>query len=465
MARENQGLQIALIIFFMLTIVLSVTTFMFFNEYDQANKKAAKALDDAAQANTKATVTLKDNASLKAIVGAKEQESVKAVEEAFLKEMTNYAKAYGNEDQVYRKVVKLLYDDAQRLNEQLAGSKLEVQALEQRLETREGQTDAQVAVLQSATDKANKDKTDVAATYAAERDRAAKVQASIQTRLQRAQQLASAKLDAVGTRLSKANERVDELSGLVGQQREKIEAISKETIDTPDGEVRWVNQRNGTVWINLGRADGLRRQTTFSVYPADITNLADGGSKASIEVTQIEGEHSAVARIIEDKISDPVMIGDKIHTPIWSPGELRRFALTGFIDIDGDGKSDDEVVANLIRMNGGVVDSVKEMSINTRYLVVGDEPRDKDAAGLAKHSKMSEIADEKGIEKISINKLLEMMGWKNRTHTITYGRGSNPNDFRAKPPGGVTPKSTGNVSGRFKERRPPIDKPAKRSAF
>ena len=34
MARENQGLQIALIIFVMLTIVLGVTTFIFYHKYD-----------------------------------------------------------------------------------------------------------------------------------------------------------------------------------------------------------------------------------------------------------------------------------------------------------------------------------------------------------------------------------------------------------------------------------------------
>jgi hypothetical protein len=32
-ARENQGLQIALIVFVMLTIILSVTTFIFYNNY------------------------------------------------------------------------------------------------------------------------------------------------------------------------------------------------------------------------------------------------------------------------------------------------------------------------------------------------------------------------------------------------------------------------------------------------
>ena len=35
-SSENQGLQIALIIFVMLTIILSVTTFLFFREYEEA---------------------------------------------------------------------------------------------------------------------------------------------------------------------------------------------------------------------------------------------------------------------------------------------------------------------------------------------------------------------------------------------------------------------------------------------
>ena len=41
-ARENQGLQIALIIFVMITIILSVTTFIFFNSYkNEVTKREA----------------------------------------------------------------------------------------------------------------------------------------------------------------------------------------------------------------------------------------------------------------------------------------------------------------------------------------------------------------------------------------------------------------------------------------
>jgi len=46
MARENQGLQIALIVTVMLTIILGVTTFIFYRQYDDANTKAKAAVDE-----------------------------------------------------------------------------------------------------------------------------------------------------------------------------------------------------------------------------------------------------------------------------------------------------------------------------------------------------------------------------------------------------------------------------------
>ena len=46
-ARENQGLQIALIIFVMLTIILSVTTFLFYRNFKGATRSCfCKGLSD-----------------------------------------------------------------------------------------------------------------------------------------------------------------------------------------------------------------------------------------------------------------------------------------------------------------------------------------------------------------------------------------------------------------------------------
>ena len=65
------------------------------------------------------------------------------------------------------------------------------------------------------------------------------------------------------------------------------------------------------VWINRGSADALQPQTKFTVYSATRT-AAKAVKKGTIEITRIDGEHSAQARILEDKIADPIMVGDKL---------------------------------------------------------------------------------------------------------------------------------------------------------
>ena len=49
-SNENQGLQISLIVFVMLTVILSVTTFVFFNKFKQVSVQAEKDRADAAKA-------------------------------------------------------------------------------------------------------------------------------------------------------------------------------------------------------------------------------------------------------------------------------------------------------------------------------------------------------------------------------------------------------------------------------
>ena len=79
-------------------------------------------------------------------------------------------------------------------------------------------------------------------------------------------------------------------------------------MDVPSGEIIRVSLPNKMVWINLGRADSLQRETRFTVYSTD----GKAVKKGTVEVTLIDGEHSAAARIRDDKIADPILAGDKI---------------------------------------------------------------------------------------------------------------------------------------------------------
>ena len=107
----------------------------------------------------------------------------------------------------------------------------------------------------------------------------------------------------------------------------------------------------------LGTADSLRRQVTFSVFDADLHDAAKSKKKGSIEVTRLLSDHMAEARITKDDPKNPILTGDNIYSQIWHRGKKLHFALTGLIDIDGDGQSDLQLARDLIELNGGIVDA------------------------------------------------------------------------------------------------------------
>ena len=405
-----------------------------------------------------------ENNALKRLIGHPATKTLDQITEQFGNDMTTFAGSFPEEARFYSTVLPYLYKTIDDKLAELDRNKAEVQSLKDTLEGLEATKRPQVDQHLATADQARRELEKVSAAFKARRTTIVDDQSKLKALLVKSQKEATAREAKVKADLENANVRLQKLAQLNKQKTAKLDAVIQETFEVPDGEIRWVNQRNATVWINLGRSDSLQRQTTFSVYPPDTTNLTTSGKKASIEVTQILGPHSAEARVIEDRISDPIMPGDKIHTPVWNPGEQKQFALAGSMDIDGDGKSDQHVVRNLITMNGAVVDCyidesgkrIGAMSVNTRYLVLGKAPDEKSKASVrAGYSRMIGEADRLGVKKISLADLLQQMGWKNQSPVIRFGRGANPADFRAKPAAGVPKVSGGNVSDAFKPRRPP----------
>ena len=158
----------------------------------------------------------------------------------------------------------------------------------------------------------------------------------------------------------------------------------------------------------------------MSVFEGPADNLAGKRPKGKIEVIRIVDEHSAETRIVEDRLSDVILPGDVVYTPVWKPGQRRRFALVGKLDIDGDGKSDIEKIRGLIRLGGGTIDAVVdergeqtgEISIDTRFLVMGTLPSGAEAEDASTtFSKILKQADELGIDRMSLEKFLEQVGY------------------------------------------------------
>ena len=472
MARENQGLQIALIVFVMLTIILGVTTFIFYRQYEEAAIKAEKAQQDSVTSTSKARTVQEENNKLKGLMGFAATMNWEEIQSQFTEDMQTYASTFPEETQFYHPILAQLAQAVADKNIELTDLMAEITNWKVKYKGREDAMAPQIVKHDEARLEAVADKATASANYTTQRERIEADQAAAADMAARVRKESGEKVTALEGNLDIVKVKLVKTQGLLDDKSKKLDEIRKETFAEPDGKISHVDQ-NGTVWINLGRADALSRQVTFAVYPMDTTNLTRGGKKASIEVTQILGAHLAEARILEDSVSDPIMPGDKIHTPIWSVGEKKRFALAGFIDIDGDEKSDQHIVRNLITMNGGVVDCETDpktgetrgaMTVNTRYLVLGEAPNVKSGEGanseavrasVKAYSDMRSEAKRLGVQIITVGELLQNMGWKNQTPVIRYGRGSNPNDFKAKAPDGVPKVSTGTVSPLFEKRRPP----------
>ena len=150
----------------------------------------------------------------------------------------------------------------------------------------------------------------------------------------------------------------------------------------------------------------------------------------------------AEARITKDDPTNPILTGDNIYSQVWHRGKKLHFALTGVIDIDGDGVSDMQQALDLIKLNGGIVDAYLkddgkmegEITANTRYLVLGDAPDSALKSALTDgYHKMSKEAASLGVQTITLPQFVDQMGFKPQDRTVHLGTGAKAHDFPPRP--------------------------------
>jgi hypothetical protein len=472
MARENQGLQIALIVSVMLTVVLAGTTYYWYRQYDDAETKAKSNLADATKRAKEAADNASDVTRLKKAIGLAETDKIEAFETTTFKEdMAKFGAGLGEEGLVYRRLLTNMQDTIDKKKAEVDDFQNQVRDLHAQIKVFEASKQPQIDNFQKASEAAAQDRDGERAKFNADRERTTQDEAKLLADVQNIRKEVATEKAKSEAQLTEAGVKFRKAMDVVDRQSTEIEKMTATKIDSFDGDIRWVDQRNSMVWINLGRADSLPRQITFSVYPSDLADLTgSGGQKAKIEVTQILGDHLAEARVLEDTISNPIIPGDKIHTPMWAPGQKKHFALAGFMDLYGDDKSHLQIVMDLIKMNDGVVDAyidektnkiVGAIDVHTRFLILGDDPGEKGiAAQVEPYSTLRNTAKRFGVQLLPLGDMLQRMGWKNQSPVVRYGPGANPKDFAAKPEDGVVKKSTGTVSEVFKQRQAPGGTPA-----
>ena len=247
---------------------------------------------------------------------------------------------------------------------------------------------------------------------------------------------------------ARENNLDNQIVGLTGQNtllKNKINVYEREVFDRPDGEIVKVAPRIQSVFIDLGRLDGLTVNRTFAVYDRTVTNFEKGRHKAMIEVISVGGRQ-AEARVTDEDPNNPILAGDFVLTATWDPGFRVPIALAGRFDLDGDGFDDTDKLVQMIRRNGGTVvarhDSEGTLSgkidSDTRYLVLG-ESTDLDVNASPEISKatqeLEDQADRNTVQVIGLNKLLNRMGVRGKPRIETLD-GRIQDGFIRRPTGG-----------------------------
>lgn len=471
-SRESQGLQIALILFVLITIALAVTTFVYYRRSEEALKETAAARQSENSAKTTRDQAIFQVQALKSMIGWGEADldnmpgmdkEMQDIVAAFKEDMVMYGEGLPDEDRNYRNLPRNMETAIRERNANLVEANLREQTL---IADKKNVEDREIKRADLAEAAAKKD----ADNYSQERQEFVGYKQTMKGDFDKLVSENEQTVDRYKTEQAKIStekatlaKEVGTLTNLLSGARERLENLQVTNFETPDGRVTWVNQGSRVVWINVGLADGLRPQTTFAIYDRDEVGVMKPERKGSVEVVKVMDQHLAEARILEDDLKNPILPGDLIHSPAWRPGRRVHFALAGFMDIDGDGESDRDTLRNLITMSGGMIDAevhdngqrTGALTNNTRYLIRGERPSETSGpAALQGYSQMDRDAKNMSVETINLDEFLTYIGWKGEFRTVQLGRGSRSEDFGAKQADGVIRKSTGATSDIFKERRP-----------
>jgi hypothetical protein len=484
-SRENQGLHIALILLIMFSVLLCVFTYYFYSKSEtrrvaaeDAKNRLTQTESDLQKANFKVQTLkymIKDgNKTLKQIAddlanftgGDVNDTEMAPLLENFQKNMREYG-APDQESEMARNYESLpvfLMARVRDLNQQL----VDLRGTENNLTLQKTQLEQTSAEREKKfEDSANQARQELEAERTKFQTDLADVRKQMDSIASQVTEKDN-KINELTAQLQKqqedADEQVKKMAATIDDLKTQLVKFKETTFETPDAVVTTVNQKEGTVYLNIGSADNLKLQQTFSVYDKGTTIAMDPKPKGRIEVTQIIAEHMAAARIVEDQIGNIIVPGDLVLTPTWDPGHQVHLAITGFVDLTQDGQSDLDMLKTLIAANGGIVDDA--VTVQTRYLVEG-EPKgtgdEGEMTGPEKDDFNTKIkaAGEIGVDRLSVDKLLAMMGWRADVKSIVLGTGKSTVAGGAPagaktPAGAAVPSDAANPAApEFRKRTPP----------
>lgn len=474
--NQNQNVLVATIIFVILTVVSTGVAVLFVQQATEQTKKYVEEQKKTTVLNDGLTKASNEISELKRMImpnantNGDEELTLEVIKEQYDKDRALYGNQLKTivdtsktETATYSQALAAAVKALKERNEQLDLARVETNTVRKEMDGLKATYEAQVKQFRDMAMAVEQEKLEIQKKLTSAEDEVKKVKLENVT----IKEEANTRVVGIQTDMQK---QIDEGATKIKQTEDNLkrQIAEIEKIKTPeyaaafDGEVTRVNPAARTVWVNVGSYDRLPKNLTFSVQAQGIPAGSEMKPKAKIEVIELLAPHLAECRIIEDDLRTPILVGDNIFTRLWDPGQRTRFAFAGKIDIDGDGSDDMDRVRALVARAGGQIDAEVvngelkgELTIETRFLVLGTVPADKASAGI--YNELLEKAKNLGVQRVPKDVFFDQIGYKPEVgQTVQFGGGSSQNLRPTEKPDGGAPVSTGTVSGAFNKRRPPV---------
>jgi hypothetical protein len=392
-ANEAQGLKIAVAAFVSLTVILAVTSYFLYSNYDQASAKLDKANQDLQTAKKAQSDAVNQYEDLRKRIGSKAEEfdAVKAeivdrtkkIDDEILQlgplvtDSISKAQAAGGSsadlEEAKARAQQIAASYQAEPNKNLISSLDRLKDLLRALAMLDTSLASNYANVRKSLESA--DRTNAAKLAVTEKQLAdtKKDLADEQSKHVQARSELLTKVDQYQTEIARLNTEVASLNNTHRQYQEDtaknielkqniIKELTdykskKETIlDRPDGRLTFVDYNTGTVRTDITYSMGARPQMVMSIFDAGAPGIPTEKPKGTIELTFV-GDKYSIARIIKTYSPiDPFRTGDIVYSPVWDRDKPMRVALIGKMDVNRDGKDDRQDLVRLIQSAGGVVD-------------------------------------------------------------------------------------------------------------
>jgi hypothetical protein len=469
-AESKQGLVITLVLFILLSLGLGVATYYGFAEQSTLDKKVKEAEKNAktfqddrdwykgqayrlyAAVAPNANVPADDLSVLRDKMdkgtlgqGAKDSEAVKKSMEA-LDARTGWDATAKKPKTTYEDILSKLANDynallkrADDLDKARQAAEATAAAERKKFEDADKEFQAQLARL---TEEAKKDRTTNDQALKTLRDEVVRLgqerendRKTMSDTLLAEKKAAKAKDDQLAAQKKALKERIAEIEQL--KQKGNVAPPNWRT----DWQIIRMDQRGTNPYINLGSADRVKPQLTFSIHGLGLDGKPRPESKGTLEVVSVLGDHLSQTRItsVKDPNRDPITKGDVLYNGLWNPFLKRHVAVAGLVDLNTGQRDPEAGMASFLRgleRESVVVDawldprdwSIKGSGINsqTDYLILGEgmeffsDGRERSTEISKKLDKaVKELQDQaakNGVPVIGLRKYLEMIGYRIPPH-------------------------------------------------